>query len=159
MLKVRVIPTLLWKDFGLVKGVGFDSWRRIGSILPAIKVYNQREVDELILLNVNAIYSSDEIDYDTINEFGKSCFVPLTGGGGIKNIYEAQKLLRYGADKVSLNSNAYENPNLISDIAKRYGSQCVVASVDVRLENNDKSWKCYSHAGKKKKQEKMLLSG
>ena len=150
MLKVRIIPTLLWKEFGLVKGANFDSWRRVGPVLPAIKVYNQREVDELILLNVNAIYSSDEIDYETINEFGKSCFVPLTVGGGIKNIYEAQKLLRYGADKVSLNSNAYENTNLISDIAKRYGSQCVVASVDVRLENNDKSWKCYSHAGKKK---------
>ena len=84
--------------------------------------------------------------------------MPLTVGGGIKNIYEAQKLLRYGADKVSLNSNAYENPNLISDIAKRYGSQCVVASVDVRLENNDNSWKCYSHAGKKKNNQYLAAS-
>ena len=71
MLKVRVIPTLLWKNFNLVKGVGFDSWRSIGSILPAIKVYNQREVDELILVNISAHLSSDDLDYISINEFGK----------------------------------------------------------------------------------------
>tara|TARA_Y100000389_G_scaffold193746_1_gene222859 strand:+ start:201 stop:983 length:783 start_codon:yes stop_codon:yes gene_type:complete len=150
MLKVRVIPTLLWKDFGLVKGTSFDSWRRIGSILPAIKVYNQREVDELILLNVDATYSSDELDYETINEFGKNCFIPLTVGGGIKNIHQAQKLLRSGADKVSLNSKIYENPNIISDISKRFGSQCIVVSIDVMLKNSVKNWECYSHAGKKK---------
>ena len=93
MLKVRVIPTLLWKNFNLVKGVGFDSWRSIGSILPAIKVYNQREVDELILLNISAHLSSDDLDYISINEFGKHCFVPLTVGGGINSINQTQNYL------------------------------------------------------------------
>ena len=149
MLKVRVIPTLLWKNYNLVKGVGFDSWRNIGSILPAIKVYNQREVDELILVNISAHLSSDDLDYISINEFGKHCFVPLTVGGGINSINQTQKLLRAGADKISINSEAYINPNLVSEIAKLYGSQCVVISIDAKLKKNNKGWQCYSHAGKK----------
>lgn len=148
MLKVRVIPTLLWKDFSLVKGVGFDSWRRIGSVLPAIKVYNQREVDELILVDITAHLSSDELDYESIYEFGQDCFVPLTVGGGINNIQQAQKLLRVGADKISINTNSYTNPKLISDIAKLHGSQCVVVSIDAKTKKNGRGWECYSHAGR-----------
>lgn len=148
MLKTRVIPTLLWKDFGLVKGVGFDSWRRVGSVLPSVKVYNQREVDELILVDIVAHLSNDELDFESINEFGQDCFVPLTVGGGISNIEQVQKLLRVGADKVCVNTQAYSNPKLITDIAKRHGSQCIVASIDVK-QKTDNSWECYSHAGKK----------
>ena len=77
MLKVRVIPTLLWKQFGLVKGVGFDSWRRVGPVLPAVKVYNQREVDELVLVDIVAHLSTDDPDFESIDEFGQDCFVPL----------------------------------------------------------------------------------
>ena len=150
MLKVRVIPTLLWKDFSLVKGISFDSWRRIGSVLPAIKVYNQREVDELILVDINAHLSSEELDYESIKEFGQDCFVPLSVGGGINHIHQAQKLLRVGADKVSVNTNAYTNPELISDIAKLHGSQCIVVSIDVKSKRNGNGWECYSHAGKEK---------
>ncbi len=147
MLKVRVIPTLLWKQFGLVKGVGFDSWRRVGPVLPAIKVYNQREVDELVLLDIVAHQKADDLDFESIDEFGEECFVPLTVGGGITRIEQVQRLLRAGADKVSVNTAAYRHPELVSEIAKRYGTQCVVASIDVR--SQDKSWTCYSHAGEK----------
>ena len=73
MLKVRVIPTLLWKQFGLVKGMSFNSWRRVGPVLPAIKVYNQREVDELVLLDILAHNFLDELDYESIEDFGKDC--------------------------------------------------------------------------------------
>mgnify|MGYP001444096703 CR=1 FL=1 len=146
MLKTRVIPTLLWKNFGLVKGIGFDSWRGVGSVLPSIKVYNQREVDELILVDIVAHLSNDELDFESINEFGRDCYVPLTVGGGISNIEQVQKLLRVGADKVCVNTAAYTNPKLISDIARRHGSQCIVASIDVK--KNENSWDCYSHAGK-----------
>jgi len=146
MLKVRVIPTLLWKQFGLVKGIGFDSWRRVGPVLPAIKVYNQREVDELMLLDVVAHLSADDPDFETIEEFGQDCFVPLTAGGGITRIDQVQKLLRAGADKVSVNTAAYANPNLITEIARRHGTQCVVASIDVRT-NSSGGWTCFSHAG------------
>lgn len=148
MLKVRVIPTLLWKQFGLVKGIGFDSWRRVGPVLPAVKVYNQREVDELILVDIVAHQSADDLDFESIDEFGQDCFVPLTVGGGITRIEQVQKLLRAGADKVCVNTAAYTCPELISEIAKRHGSQCVVASIDVRQYPLGAGWKCFSHAGK-----------
>lgn len=146
MLKVRVIPTLLWKQFGLVKGVGFDSWRRVGPVLPAVKVYNQREVDELVLVDIVAHQSDDDPDFESINEFGQDCFVPLSVGGGITRIKQVQRLLRAGADKVVVNTAAYLHPALISEIASRHGAQCVVASIDVRTQ--DGNWSCFSHAGK-----------
>lgn len=146
MLKVRVIPTLLWKQFGLVKGVAFDSWRRVGLVLPAVKVYNQREVDELVLLDIVAHLSSDDPDFESIGEFGQDCFVPLTVGGGVRSIDQVQRLLRSGADKVAVNTEAYARPSLINEIANRHGAQCVVASVDVRYQ--DGGWWCFSHAGK-----------
>lgn len=146
MLKVRVIPTLLWKQFGLVKGVGFDSWRRVGPVLPAVKVYNQREVDELVLVDIIAHLSEGDPDFESIDEFGQDCFVPLTVGGGITRIEQVQKLLRAGADKVSLNTAAYARPELVTEIATRHGAQCVVASIDVRMDS-DGGWRCFSHAG------------
>jgi imidazole glycerol-phosphate synthase subunit HisF len=146
MLKVRVIPTLLWKQFGLVKGMGFNSWRRVGPVLPAVKVYNQREVDELVLVDIAAHQSDNDPDYDSIDEFGQDCFVPLTVGGGITRIEQVQRLLRAGADKVAVNTAAYTHPDLITEIASRHGAQCVVASIDVRAQ--DGRWFCFSHAGK-----------
>lgn len=146
MLKVRVIPTLLWKQFGLVKGVGFDSWRRVGPVLPAVKVYNQREVDELVLVDILAHQSDNDPDFESIDEFGQDCFVPLTVGGGITRIEQVQRLLRAGADKVAINTAAYAHPDLINEIASRHGAQCVVASIDVRFQ--DGLWSCFSNAGK-----------
>lgn len=146
MLKVRIIPTLLWKQFGLVKGVGFNSWRRVGPVLPAVKVYNQREVDELILVDIVAHESNGDPDFESIDEFGRDCFVPLTVGGGITRIDQVQRLLRAGADKICINTAAYANPELISEIAKRHGVQCVVASIDVRSREGGR-WECFSAAG------------
>ena len=146
MLKARVIPTLLWKQFGLVKGVGFDSWRRVGPVLPAIKVYNQRDVDELVLVDIVAHLGGDDPDFESIEEFGQACFVPLTIGGGITRIEQVQRLLRAGADKVAVNTAAYARPELVTDIAYRHGTQCVVASIDVRVQV--RGWSCFSHAGK-----------
>lgn len=146
MLKVRVIPTLLWKNFGLVKGIGFNSWRRVGPVLPAIKVYNQREVDELILLDIVAHQTDTDPDFESIEEFGQDSFVPLTVGGGITGTDQVQRLLRAGADKVSINTGAHARPELVTEIAKRHGVQCVVASIDVRADPNG-GWQCFSRAG------------
>ncbi|RYG39225.1 MAG: imidazole glycerol phosphate synthase subunit HisF [Burkholderiales bacterium] len=146
MLKVRVIPTLLWKNFGLVKGIGFDSWRRVGPVLPAIKVYNQREVDELILVDITLHDTGDDPDFESVADFGQDCFVPLTVGGGITNIEQVRRLLRAGADKVAVNTAAYASPDLVSAIAARFGVQCVVASIDVRVAEGG-GWNCYSNAG------------
>lgn len=148
MLKVRVIPTLLWKNLGLVKGVAFDSWRRVGTILPAIRIYNTRDVDELILVDIEASKKNSEIDYETVNDLAQDCFVPFTVGGGVNSLDQVKKLLRSGADKVSLNSYLYQNPNLIEQIANQFGSQCVVVSIDVKRDN-DGAYHCFSHAGTK----------
>ncbi|MES2468345.1 MAG: imidazole glycerol phosphate synthase cyclase subunit [Verrucomicrobiota bacterium] len=146
MLKVRVIPTLLWKNHGLVKGVGFDSWRRVGTVMPAIKVYNTREVDELILVDITASSERREPDYESLSDLSADCFVPLTVGGGIRGLEHVQKLLDAGADKVSINSAAYDNPVLIPDASRRFGSQCIVGSIDVVLLPNGE-YRCSSMSG------------
>lgn len=146
MLKVRVIPTLLWKNFGLVKGVAFDSWRRVGTVLPAIKVYNTREVDELILVDIEATARQADPDYESVAEFSAECFVPLSVGGGIRTLDQITRLLHAGADKVAINSAAYDTPALIESAASRFGSQCVVASVDVR-KHADGRYECFSRCG------------
>jgi len=147
MLKVRVIPTLLWKGAGLVKGIGFDSSRRIGAVLPAIKVYCMREVDELILLDIVATEDGRPPDYESIEEFSSECFVPLTVGGGIRRIEDITGLLRAGADKVTINTSAYAQPDLIRRAADRFGSQCIVVAVDVRR-LADGQYECFSACGR-----------
>lgn len=148
MLKLRVIPTLLWKNVGLVKGISFDSWRRVGTVLPAIKVYNTRDVDELILVDIRATLESRDPDYESVYELSAESFVPLTVGGGIHNIEQVKQLLRAGADKVAINSAAYANPSIITEGADKFGIQCIVASVDAR-KNKNGEYECYSHCGTK----------
>ena len=145
MLKVRVIPTLLWKGLGLVKGVGFDSWRRVGPVLPAVKVYNARDVDELILVDINATLESEFPDHDSVNDFSEECAVPMTVGGGISSLEQVLALLHSGADKIAINSAAYADASLIDAAASRFGAQCVVASIDVR--RLDDGYRCFRHAG------------
>lgn len=147
MLKVRVIPTLLWKNFGLVKGIGFNSWRRIGSVLPAVKVFNTRQVDELMILDINASEESRDPDYEMVAEIAHECFVPLTIGGGIQHVEQIKKLLQLGADKVSINSAAFVNPDLITEAANKFGTQCIVASIDA-VKGEDGQFYCYAQAGK-----------
>nr|BFD31196.1 imidazole glycerol phosphate synthase subunit HisF [Pigmentibacter ruber] len=146
MLKTRIMPTLLYKDTGLVKGVCFDSWRRTGSLMQAIKVYNMREVDELIFLDISASKLNSEPDYSLVKDFSSECFMPLTVGGGISSVEHVRKLLKSGADKVSINTHAVLNPTLISDIASVFGSQCVVVSVDVK-KVSDSNYKIYTYSG------------
>lgn len=146
MLKTRVIPTLLWKDVGLVKGVGFDSWRRIGSVLPAIKVYNTRQVDELIVLDIMAGRDNRDPDFSGVEDFSAECFVPLTVGGGIKSIEHIRDMLRAGADKISINSEAYHQPHLIKAGADKFGSQCIVVSIDA-MRRSDGRYECYDQSG------------
>ena len=146
MLKLRVIPTLLWKNLSLVKGVGFESWRQVGTVLPSIKVYNTRDVDELILLDISATKEERTPDYEEISELSSECFVPLTIGGGVNSIEIIRNLLKAGADKVTINTSSYQHPELISEAANRFGSQCIVASIDVRLKKHGQ-YECFSHCG------------
>ena len=148
MLKVRIIPTLLWKGIGVVKGVGFDSSRRVGNLLPAIKVYNTREVDELILVDILATKEERGPDWEAVAEFSGECFVPLTVGGGIRNVVDMSTMLKAGADKISINSAAIANPELIREGAEKFGAQCIVVSVDAK-KTGEEEWRVFTHGGRK----------
>lgn len=147
MLKARIIPTILWKDLGIVKGVGFNSWRRVGSLLPAIKVYNTRQVDELMLLDITATEQDRQPDYEVIDEISSECFVPLTVGGGVSHVDHIKKLLRVGADKVALNTACYKNPEIVNKGSALFGKQCIVVSIDV-YKHASGEYECYMQNGK-----------
>lgn len=146
-VKIRVMPTLLFRDVGLVKGVAFDSWRRTGSALQAIKVYNMREVDELVFLDIRATPDGRAPDFAQVDELADECFMPMTVGGGIRTPDHIGQLLAVGADKVAINTGALATPQLIQDGAVRYGSQCIVISIDVRR-HQDGRLEVMSHCGK-----------
>jgi cyclase len=146
VLKVRIIPTLLWKGFGLVKGVAFNSWRRVGTVLPSLKVYNARDVDELMLLDITASPEQRPPDHEAVADFSDECSVPFTVGGGITDLQQIVALLRAGADKISVNTAALANPALVDQAASRFGSQCVVTSIDARRHDNGE-YSVFSHSG------------
>ncbi len=132
MLKTRIMPTLLYRGTGLVKGVGFDAWRIVGAPVQAVRLYNMRQVDELVFLDIDATREGRAPDYALIDDIADDCFMPLTVGGGIRTVEHVERLLEVGADKVSINSAAVEVNGLVADVARRFGAQCVVASVDAR---------------------------
>ena len=146
MLKLRIMPTMLYKDLTLVKGVSFDSWRRVGSLMQQVKVYNLREVDELILVDITATKEHREPDFQLIDDIADECFMPLTVGGGITNLGDIRIILQKGADKVAINSAAVATPELISKGANFFGSQCIVVSIDYK-KHADGRYEVYTHAG------------
>lgn len=147
MQKTRIMPTLLYKDTTLVKGEGFNSWRRVGSLLQAVKVYNMREVDELVFLDITATEQGRGPDIALVDDFADECFMPLTVGGGITTVEDVRNLLLAGADKIAINSAALANPQLISKIACKFGAQCVVVSIDYTYKDGKPM--VYSQSGTK----------
>jgi len=147
LLKKRIIPTLLYKDVGLVKGKNFDSSRRVGTPLPVIRIYNRRDVDEIILLDITATNTNKEPDYLAISEFARDCSVPLTVGGGIHKDAHISNLLKSGADKISINTSALKDPDFVKYSSKKYGKQCIVGSIDFKRHLDGKYY-CYTNSGK-----------
>ena len=130
MLKVRVIPTLLYRDFGLVKGVRFDTWRHVGSAMQAIKVYNMRGVDEIVFLDVAATPNRTIPDFALIDDLADECFMPMAVGGGVRSVDDIRRLLQVGADKVVVGTAAVITPELVTQAAARFGTQCIVVALD-----------------------------
>lgn len=147
MLKTRIIPILLLKDVGLVKGVAFDSWRRVGSAMQSIRVYNMREVDELVLLDIAATPAGARPNFQDVDELADNCFMPMTVGGGVKTIEDIRDLLSVGADKVAINTAAVGTPELVRDGAREFGAQCIVVSIDVRRDAVGRS-EVVTHCGR-----------
>jgi cyclase len=127
MLKLRVIPTLLHRHAGLVKSVRFAEWRNLGNAIQAVRVYNTRQVDELVFLDIEA----REPNLSLIREVADECFMPLAVGGGIRTLDHVRQVLRVGADKVVINTAAIDDPKFIASCTKSFGAQCVVVSIDV----------------------------
>lgn len=132
MLSHRVIPALLLSDGGLVKTTKFKQPKYVGDPVNAIRIFNEKEVDELVVLDIDASRESREPDYDAIAEFASECFMPLAYGGGIRTVDQARALFSLGVEKVVLQSAILENPKLISEIAERFGSQSIIASIDIK---------------------------
>jgi len=136
MLKKRIIPTLLYNNNTLVKGKNFKSDRSVGSAIESIKIYNHREVDELVFFDLVASRSQSQPDYGLILELSKECFVPFAVGGGINKLETIEKLLKNGADKVVINSEGVINPKFLQSSSKEFGSQCIVLSLDYSKKKN-----------------------
>lgn len=132
MLKHRIIPCVLLKNWQLVKSIQFGSFRTIGHPTATVRVYNARNVDELIVLDIDASLNDEPINTEIITDMANECFMPLTIGGGIKSIEDVYTVLGAGADKVSINSEAIKRPAFIKEIATIFGSQCVVCSIDIK---------------------------
>ena len=136
MLKKRVIPIVLLDGFSVLKTIQFNTRRNLGSPITVMRTYNTRDVDEMIILDIDASRSNRSIDKFTVREISSDCFMPLTIGGGIRSCADIESLLNAGADKVSINSYAYQNPLFLRQAAGTFGSQCIVASVDCIKEDD-----------------------
>ena len=137
MLKIRVIPILSFNGFALVKTKQFDNPRMVGNPTQVARVYNSRNVDELVFIDIFASKQKRKINLAVVKQVINECFMPVTIGGGIDSIEDINNLLKIGADKVVLKSVALKNPNFIKEAVKIFGSQCIIVSVDVKSINNE----------------------
>ena len=146
MLAKRIIPCLDIKDGRTVKGVNFFNLKDAGDPIELAVNYSQNNADELVFLDISATEQKRKTLHELVYEIAKSIDIPFTVGGGIKSIKDVEKLLKNGADKISINSYAVKNPNVINELSKQFGNQCIVVAVDAKLVDNE--WKIHLVGGK-----------
>jgi len=149
MLRPRIIPCLLVHKRGLVKTVQFASPKYVGDPINAVKIFNEKEVDELIVLDIDATAHNAEPDYTMIRNVATECRMPLCYGGGVKSVEQAVRIIKLGVEKVAISSAAVENPALISDISRFVGGQSVVVVLDVKKDRRKGTYEVWTHNGKK----------
>jgi cyclase len=132
MLKNRIIPCLDVKNGRVVKGINFVDLKDAGDPVEQAKIYSDGGADEICFLDITASNENRETIYDVVKKTSKKCFVPLTVGGGVRSIEDINKLLNCGADKVSINTAAVKNPDVIIESSKKFGSQCIVVAIDAK---------------------------
>lgn len=145
MLKKRLIPSILLLNGRCVKGRRFRDFRDTGNPLTVARVYDAQGADELVFFDIAATSEGRETTFGVISTVAEECFMPLCVGGGVRSVGDVRELLLRGADKVSINTAAVENPPLLTEAAERFGNQCIVASIDVRGHGPDAE--VYTHAG------------
>jgi cyclase len=138
MLRPRIIPCILIKDSGLVKSIQFKDHKYIGDPINAVKIFNEKEVDEIIIIDIDATVYNREPDYKLIEALAAECRMPLCYGGGVKSADQAQKIFALGVEKVSISSEAIYNPKLLTEIGNRVGSQSIVVVLDVKKSKTGK---------------------
>ena len=148
MLKKRIIPCLDVDRGRVVKGVNFVDLIDAGDPVEQAKIYNSEGADELCFLDITASSDDRETLFEVVKKTAENCFIPLTVGGGVRTIDDISRLLHHGADKVSINTAAVENIDLVAKAAKKYGSSTIVIAVDAK-KNGDKSWNIFTHGGRK----------
>ena len=147
MLKKRIIPCLDVKNGRVVKGINFVNLKDAGDPAEQAKIYDKGGADEICFLDITASSENRKILLDKVSETAKSCFVPLTVGGGVSSIEDIKNLLLAGADKVSINTAAVKNHNFIKESSIRFGSQCIVIAIDAKKVGNNK-WEVFTHGGR-----------
>ncbi len=151
----RIIPCLLLRDGGLVKTRKFKDSTYIGDPINAVKIFNEKEVDELIFLDIDATKEGKEPPYDLIYDIATECFMPFCYGGGVKNVDQVRKLISSGAEKIAINSAAFYNPQFIKDAVAVFGSSTIVVSIDYKKNIFGKSY-VYVNGGKKSTKKEPL---
>jgi cyclase len=147
MLKNRIIPCLDVKNGRVVKGINFVDLKDAGDPVEQAKIYSDSGADEICFLDISASNENRDTIYEVVEKTSKKCFVPLTVGGGVRGIDDINKLLNCGADKVSINTAAVNDQNLIKESAKKFGSQCIVVAVDAKKIKENK-WEIFTHGGR-----------
>ena len=149
MLSVRIIPCLDVKNGRVVKGVNFVNLIDAGDPVEQAKAYEQQGADELVFLDITASSDNRAIMHDVVERTASQCFMPLTVGGGLRTLEDIRMMLNAGADKVSLNTSAITNPDLVSQASAKFGNQCIVVAIDAKRDGEN-SWKVYTHGGRNK---------
>ena len=147
MLKNRIIPCLDVKNGRVVKGINFVDLKDAGDPVEQAKIYSDGGADEICFLDITASNENRDTIYDVVEKTSKKCFVPLTVGGGVRSIDDINKLLNYGADKVSINTAAVLDSKVVLDSSKKFGSQCIVVAIDAK--KNGEKWEVFTHGGRK----------
>ena len=148
MLAKRIIPCLDVKDGRVVKGTRFVDLRDAGDPAEVAALYDEQRADELVFLDITASYERRDILVDVVRRTADMTFTPLTVGGGVRTVEDIRALLLAGADKVSLNTAAVERPELLTEAAMRFGSQCIVLAIDAKRVSDSFEWKVYTHGGR-----------
>lgn len=149
MLRPRIIPCLLIKNGGLVKTVRFDKPKYIGDPINAVRIFNEKEVDELIITDIDASTQNREPDYNLIRRIAAECRMPLCYAGGIRSPEQVERIISLGVEKVGISSSILSKPTLISDSAKRVGNQSIVAILDVKKTGIFRRYEVFTHNGTK----------
>ena len=147
MLRPRIIPCLLVHEKGLVKSVQFTNYKYVGDPINAVRIFNEKESDELMLIDIDASVKKLEPDYKLIQKIASECRMPLCYGGGIKNVEQAQKIFSLGVEKIALSSVLINNPSLVTQVASKVGSQSVVIVADVKKKLFG-GYEIFTHNGK-----------